>query len=233
MPDPNAKDPHTIIFNKQGIVFFTLPERQHGRAAQSGHRRHQARSSVPVNDSQALRHQVRRRRRDLGSRATRAPCLFKVDPDTLDITEVQAPARRHDGAPLRHRAGRHDLVREFGQAAASAGSIRRPGEINGVGFALRAALASLRASSCSNGAVWYNESGVRPDPLVRFDIATETFQSWAIHSGNIFAGIWRNGRGDARRQPAHPPDRHQPHHPGDAEAEGRQPVSAGRAARLS
>ena len=36
---------------------------------------------------------------------------------------------------------------------------------------------------------------MRPDPLVRFDIETETFQSWAIPSGSIFAGIWRHGRG--------------------------------------
>ena len=43
------------------------------------------------------------------------------------------------------------------------------------------------------GIVWYNESGVRPDMLVRFDPATETFQSFPIASGNVFAGIHRNG----------------------------------------
>ena len=37
--------------------------------------------------------------------------------------------------------------------------------------------------------VWYNESGMRPDALVRFDPATEKFQSWAIPSG---VGIVRN-----------------------------------------
>ena len=31
--------------------------------------------------------------------------------------------------------------------------------------------------------VWYNESGMRPDALVRFDPETEVFQSWAIPSG--------------------------------------------------
>ena len=34
-----------------------------------------------------------------------------------------------------------------------------------------------------------DESGMRPDALVRFDPATETFQSWAIPSG---VGIVRN-----------------------------------------
>jgi len=40
-----------------------------------------------------------------------------------------------------------------------------------------------------NDKVWYNESGMRPDALVRFDPETEQFQSWAIPSG---VGIVRN-----------------------------------------
>ena len=39
--------------------------------------------------------------------------------------------------------------------------------------------------------IWYNESNQRPDALVRFDPATEKFQSWAIPSG---IGIIRNMR---------------------------------------
>ncbi|MCY4358177.1 MAG: cytochrome C [Gammaproteobacteria bacterium] len=31
--------------------------------------------------------------------------------------------------------------------------------------------------------IWYNESGMRPDALVRFNPVTESFQSWAIPSG--------------------------------------------------
>jgi virginiamycin B lyase len=45
-----------------------------------------------------------------------------------------------------------------------------------------------------NGIVWYNESGMRPDALVRFDPQTETFQSWAIPSGNVYSGILRHMR---------------------------------------
>jgi virginiamycin B lyase len=40
-----------------------------------------------------------------------------------------------------------------------------------------------------NDIVWYNESGMRPDALVRFDPKTEKFQSWPIPSG---IGIVRN-----------------------------------------
>ena len=45
-----------------------------------------------------------------------------------------------------------------------------------------------------DGIVWYNESGKRPDALVRFDPAAETFQSWPIPSGNVYAGIVRHMR---------------------------------------
>ena len=31
--------------------------------------------------------------------------------------------------------------------------------------------------------VWYSESGVRPNTLVRFDTRTEEFQAWTIPSG--------------------------------------------------
>jgi virginiamycin B lyase len=42
--------------------------------------------------------------------------------------------------------------------------------------------------------VWYNESGKRPDALVRFDPKTEKFQSWPIPSGGVHAGIVRHMR---------------------------------------
>jgi virginiamycin B lyase len=45
-----------------------------------------------------------------------------------------------------------------------------------------------------DGIVWYNESGMRPDALVRFDPKTETFQSWPIPSGGVYAGIIRHMR---------------------------------------
>lgn len=39
--------------------------------------------------------------------------------------------------------------------------------------------------------IWYNESGMRPDALVRFDPETERFQSWEIPSGvGIVRRMW-------------------------------------------
>jgi len=35
----------------------------------------------------------------------------------------------------------------------------------------------------TRGAVWYSESGTRPNTIVRFDPQTEKFQTWVIPSG--------------------------------------------------
>jgi virginiamycin B lyase len=45
------------------------------------------------------------------------------------------------------------------------------------------------AIAALNGAVWYVETGVQPNVLVRFDPATEKFQTWTIPSGG---GVVRN-----------------------------------------
>ena len=40
-----------------------------------------------------------------------------------------------------------------------------------------------------SGAIWYVESAIKPNVLVRFDIKTEKFQSWIIPGGG---GVVRN-----------------------------------------
>jgi virginiamycin B lyase len=35
----------------------------------------------------------------------------------------------------------------------------------------------------TKGAVWYSESAAKPNTIVRFDPASEVFQSWAIPGG--------------------------------------------------
>ena len=37
----------------------------------------------------------------------------------------------------------------------------------------------------TNGAIWYSESGVQPNTVVRFDPKSEKFQSWPIPSGGV------------------------------------------------
>ena len=121
-----------------------------------------------------------------------APCLFRMDPQTMELKEYKLPlggttVRRldiaEDGMVWYVNSGKGRIGRldpKTGQATewdSPSGPRSHP-----------------YAIVVMNGGVWYNESGVRPDPLVRFDIKTETFQSWAIPSGGIYSGIWRHGR---------------------------------------
>jgi virginiamycin B lyase len=40
-----------------------------------------------------------------------------------------------------------------------------------------------------NGVIWYSESAVKPNTMVRFDPKTEKFQTWVIPAGG---GVVRN-----------------------------------------
>ena len=60
--------------------------------------------------------------------------------------------------------------------------------------------------------VWYNESGQRPDALVRFDPKTEKFQSWAIP---VRRRHHPPHAGDAGRQHRHSPEQLEPRRSGD------------------
>ena len=118
-------------------------------------------------------------------------CLLKVNPVTMEVTEIPFPlggsTRRFAIAPdgmiwfnnsNRGGIGRYNpKTGEFKEWQSPSGGSSHP-----------------YGAVWLDGAFWYNESGMRPDILVRFDPATETFQGWPIPSGNIYAGILRNMR---------------------------------------
>jgi virginiamycin B lyase len=190
MPDPEAKDVHTIAFDKKGNVFFTFqwanmigrldPETERIKLVKVA-----AQRSQPYDikfDAEGM----------VWVSCNARPCLLKMHPDTMEITEVKLPlatttVRRFDIAPdgiiwyVNSGSGR------LGRFNPKSGEIKEWDSPSGP-------RSHPYGIAVLDGAVWYNESGMRPDPLVRFDIATETFQSWAIKSGNVYAGILRNAR---------------------------------------
>ncbi len=42
----------------------------------------------------------------------------------------------------------------------------------------------------TKGAVWYSESGTRPNTIVRFDPKTEKFQTWAARPAATSCARW-------------------------------------------
>lgn len=190
MPDPNARDPHTAEFDANGLMWFTLQQSNMiGRFD-------------PRTGEIRLATVERERARPYGVKiaADGTPwvacnggnCLIRVDPRSMALTEITLP---HEDTTVRRldiaSDGRIWFVNSgrgrIGVYDPANGEIREWDSPSGPD-------SHPYAIAVIDDIVWYNESGVRPDPLVRFDPRSETFQSWAIPSGDFHAGIVRHMR---------------------------------------
>lgn len=187
---PGARDPHSAIFDRSGILWFTM---QHSNRV--------GRLDPKTGDVKVVP-MTRPNARPYGIKldADGAPwfacngsnCVGRIDPktmalDVVDLPDPKTTVRRLDFDDdgnvwfvnsSQGRVGRVDSkTREVREWPSPSGPRSHPYAIAAV-----------------DGAVWYNESGMRPDMLVRFDPRTETFQSWAIPSGGVHAGIVRHMR---------------------------------------
>jgi virginiamycin B lyase len=189
MPDPAAKDPHTMKFDKNNIMWFSLQQSNMiGRLdPETGDIKlvtGPAPRSLPYGvkiDADGVPWVACNGRN----------CLLKVDPVTMALTEVKLP----EGSTVR----RLDIAAD-GMIWYVNSSLGRLGRLNPKTGEIKEWPSPSGPKShpyaivVVDGIVWYNESFQRPDTLVRFDPKTETFQSWAIPSGNIHAGIIRHMR---------------------------------------
>ncbi|WP_262694392.1 Vgb family protein [Kordiimonas aquimaris] len=193
MPDPNARDPHTAVFDKAGILWFTLQQSNMiGRLdPETGDIRL---VTMPTPRSRPYGIKVAADG-SLWVACNGSNCLVNVNNETMELAEVKLPipattVRRLDidengviwyGNASQGRLGRYDPSNgHIMEWPSPSGPKSHP-----YGMVV------------AGGAVWYNESGVRPDALVRFDPKTETFQSWAMPSGGVHAGIIRHMRTDS------------------------------------
>ena len=190
MPDPAAKDPHSAIFDARGILYFTLQlSNMVGRLDPATGDIKLVTMKTPDSKPYGIK---------LDAQGTPwvacngSNCLVKVDPATMELTEVKLPnaattvrrlAFASDGRiwyvnSSQGRLGRYDpKTGDIKEWPSPSGPKSHP-----------------YAIAVIDDIVWYNEFGMRPDPLVRFDPKTETFQSWAIPSGGVHAGIIRHMR---------------------------------------
>jgi virginiamycin B lyase len=190
MPDPEAKDPHSAIFDAKGILWFTMQlSNRFGRLD-------------PATGEIKIVEMTTPKSRPYGIKI--APdgtpwfacngrgCLVRIDPTTMALTEVKVPGDKarvrrldfdRDGTIWYVNSGEGRL----GRYSPATGEIKEWPSPSGP-------KSHPYAIVVLNGIVWYNESGQRPDTLVRFDPKTETFQSWAIPSGGVHAGIIRHMR---------------------------------------
>jgi virginiamycin B lyase len=188
MPDPKS-DPHTIAFDNSGMMFFSF------QASNMIGRLNPKTGEIKVVNAPNPGSQPYDVRIDADGTVwvscNARGCFLKVNPVTMEVTEIPFPfggsTRRFviapDGMIWFNNSNRGNIGRfnpktgEFKEWQSPSGPRSHP-----------------YGAAWLDGAFWYNESGMRPDPLVRFDPATETFQSWPIPSGGIYAGILRNAR---------------------------------------
>lgn len=194
MPDPAARDPHTAEFDQNGIMWFTLQQSNMiGRFD-------------PNTADIRLATVPRERTRPYGIKiaADGTPwaacngsnCIIRVNPQTMELTLVDLPG---EGTHVRRLDFASDSTiwyvnsgrGRLGHYNPQTGEIREWDSPSGP-------RSHPYAIAVIDDIVWYNESGVRPDMLVRFDPRTETFQSWPIPSGGMYAGIVRHMRADSR-----------------------------------
>ena len=190
MPDPSAKDPHTPIFDRNGVLWFTLQQSNMlGRMD-------------PATGEVKLVTMPRPRAKPYGIKldskgvpwvaCNGSNCIARVDPKTMAIKLYPLPDEKTTGRRL--DIAKDDTIwyvnsgrGRLGHLDPKTGAVKEWPSPSGP-------KSHPYAIAVVNGIVWYNESGMRPDALVRFDPKTETFQSWAIPSGGIYAGIVRHMR---------------------------------------
>jgi virginiamycin B lyase len=190
MPDPNAKDPHTAVFDRNGTLWFTL------QVSNMVGRLNPATGDIKLVTMKTPGARPYGIKIDASGvpwvACNGSNCLVKVDPATMELTEIKLPTpgttvRRLDIAGDGMIWFVNSSQGKLGRFNPQTGEIKEwpsPSGPNSHPYAL----------AVVNGVVWYNESGMRPDVLVRFDPKSEAFQSWPIPSGGIHAGIIRHMR---------------------------------------
>jgi virginiamycin B lyase len=185
MPDPEARDPHSLVFDQKGKLWFTvergnfvgrLDPRSGDITLKSSPTPHSVPYGIVVN-----------------SRGIPFFCEFGtnklgiINPDTMEITERLLPQGTR---PRRIAIGSDEMVyyTDFsrgylGRLDPNTGKIEEwvsPGgtESRPYGIAIT-----------PDGTVWYSESGVNPNTIVRFDPSSKIFERWRIPSGG---GVVRN-----------------------------------------
>jgi virginiamycin B lyase len=186
MSDKKADDPHSLVFDSKGILWFTV---QGGNMVGKLDPASGKVSLKQVSTENALPYGIQVFKRgfpvfcELGSNK-----IGVIHPDTMNIQEFLLPPTAR---PRRLAIAADDNTVYFtdfvggnlGKLDVSVGAVTlyaSPGgpKSNPYGIAIT-----------PDGMVWYSESGVHPNTIVRFDPQTQTFARTDIPSGG---GVVRN-----------------------------------------
>jgi len=179
MPDPVARDPHTPIFAQDGTLWFTVqggsfvgkldPKTGEVTLKPAGPR--MLPYGIKVNSKRIPFFDL------FGTNK-----IGSIDPKTMQITEYPLP--NPQARPRRIAIDADDIVwytdyrrGYLGRLDSQTKQVKEYASPGGTGSQ------PYGITTTPDGAVWYSESGIEPNTLVRFDSRTETFQKWNIPSG--------------------------------------------------
>jgi virginiamycin B lyase len=179
MPDPAARDPHTLIFDPAGVLWFTVQGGNFiGRLDPRAGTIRLKRSPTPNSKPYGI---------VINAKGIPVFCEFgtnklaSIHPDTMEITEYLLP----EGArPRRLTVGPANMIYYTDYARGYLGRLdpeqkkvedwASPGGSESKPYGIAAT---------PDGTIWYSESGVRPNTIVRFDPKTRAFITWPVLSG--------------------------------------------------
>ena len=178
--EPAARGPHTPIFDQKGALWFTLQSGHVGRLIPSTGEMKIV--PAPSGAGNTYPYGIR-----INSQGTpwyvdfRGNRIASIEPSTMAIKEITLPdpaARpRRIAITADDAVWYTDFARGYiGRYDPKTGAIREwlsPGGRQSAPYGI---------ASVGN-IIWYSESAVRPNTLVRFDLQTEKFQTWTIPSG--------------------------------------------------
>ncbi len=179
MPDAKAEDPHTAVFDANGILWFTVQAGNFvGRLDPKSGKVEL--KTVPTADSHPYGIQM-------NSQGVPFFCEFftnklaSIDPKTMAITEYLLP----EGVrPRRMAIDAQDRVYFTDYERGHLGRLDpKSGEVKLWDSPAGAKANPYGIVITPDGMVWYSESGVKPNTLVRFDPKTEAFAKTNIPSG--------------------------------------------------
>jgi virginiamycin B lyase len=178
MPDPAARDPHTPVFDRKGILWFTV---QNGNFVGKLDPSTGAIVLKPSLTPKAMPHGI-----IIGGDGKPIYAMAgtnkigRIDPETMEIQEFVLP----EGARPRRLAATSDGRVWYGDSARGyLGRLDlRTKEVKEFDAADGVKSGPYSIAVTAGDIVWYTESTLEPNRLVRFDSKTETTQSWPMPS---------------------------------------------------
>jgi len=184
--DPKARDPHTPLFDQKGTLWFTVQgANMVGRLnTQTGESKVVTTPTPKANPYGMV----------ITTKGTHyfvefgANKIASIDPETMDIHEYLLP---NDAArPRRVAITADDVLYYSDYGRGYLGEFdTKTGKFVKEWLSPSGPQSRPYGITIVNGIVWYSESGVKPNTLVRFDPKNEKFQTWTIPSGG---GVVRN-----------------------------------------